>query len=196
MKCRNTLARRLRSGRVYAVCTDKRGMILATVVVMSVLIMALCSTVVILSSYNNNKKLLLYKESANTVSLRQTANAFVETGGVTDENGDMIVDDTSWSYVILSDVNYRTLVLRSIDGEKILLAVSLKRTGDDWITDGWYEYPDDILTETTTPPSCGEDGERVYTLPNGAEYLVETLTATGQHDFQDGVCTVCGQTQS
>lgn len=195
MKCHNhILVTSLRLRRPSAVLADKKGMILATVIVMSVLIMALCSTVVILASYNNNRKLLDYRESENRISLRAIGNTYLALGEVADENDDGVVDGSLWTYVILSDADNRSLVLRSSDSSRILLIVSEARSGEDWIAAGWYEYPDGIPIVTETA-DCTHDGERVYELPNGLVYAVESMPATG-HDFENGTCTICGVSES
>lgn len=44
----------------------------------------------------------------------------------------------------------------------------------------------------TLAPTCGATGIRTYTCTVCGETREETLPATGQHNFVDGKCTVCG----
>ena len=46
---------------------------------------------------------------------------------------------------------------------------------------------------TVTPPTCIEQGYTTYTCACGDSYVDDYVEATGNHSFENGVCTVCGE---
>lgn len=44
-----------------------------------------------------------------------------------------------------------------------------------------------------TEPTCGQDGSVIYTCSRCQASYSETLPATGEHTYVDGVCSVCGE---
>lgn len=52
-----------------------------------------------------------------------------------------------------------------------------------------HEYKSEVTKEAT----CGEDGVRTYICIRGDHTYTETIQATGNHVWSQGICTVCGQ---
>ena len=59
----------------------------------------------------------------------------------------------------------------------------------DWYYSFSYHIHEYI--PTVTPPTCASSGYTTYACQCGEEYLDDYVPATGEHDFQDGQCTVC-----
>ena len=49
--------------------------------------------------------------------------------------------------------------------------------------------------EVTTPATCGANGEMTYTCIVCDTKKTETIEATGEHNFVDGKCSVCGNSE-
>ena len=59
----------------------------------------------------------------------------------------------------------------------------------------WQAYHT-LGTAVITPPTCVDPGCTTYTCPCGKNRQEEAIPATGEHTYENGVCTVCGITGS
>lgn len=59
----------------------------------------------------------------------------------------------------------------------------------DFIPATGHSYDDGVIT---TDPTCGKDGIKTYTCSSCGDAYTEVIPATGQHTYENGVCTVCG----
>ena len=50
-------------------------------------------------------------------------------------------------------------------------------------------------TSVVTAPSCTEKGYTTYTCVCGDSYVADFVDATGEHTYENGVCTGCGESQ-
>ena len=68
-----------------------------------------------------------------------------------------------------------------------------------WFHDVFYDPADPAncvheFEAVVTPPSCIAEGFTTYTCPKCSTTYQDDFTPIIPHDYQDGVCTVCGQT--
>jgi hypothetical protein len=82
-------------------------------------------------------------------------------------------DETKYKY-------FRYTTTRGIDGTQI---------GEFWINEQAHTWGDAQKTEAT----CAVDGKIVYECTDCHALKTEVIPATGNHEFVDGKCSVCGQ---
>lgn len=71
-------------------------------------------------------------------------------------------------------------------------ASDLVQLSEVWINEQVHTWESPIATE----PTCGVHGTRVYHCSDCNAYKTETLAPTGDHNYVDGVCTVCGKQEN
>ena len=171
---------------------NKKGVVLGTVVVMSAIIMIMCSTITILTVYTHKLKVSERVTDEIELRLKNIGYSYL-SGSIADADSDGIIDDTSYGYTEVINGNKKALFVYNAS-EKVLFIVSMLYDGEKWVMDGWYENASDVIREYITA-DCTNEGYIEDRIPNGLVYKSEALPALG-HEYEEGVCTRCGAVES
>ena len=135
-------------------------------------------------------------------------------------NGQKLGMGTEFTSMSLGGVNYKWEI-RAAENEGTFYVVNLDRDPAQayymqWYEaknywSGYYKLNDELMAMSfyvkgeaacdhawddgvvTAEPTCVEEGETTYTCTKCGEEKYETIPATGEHNFVDDICTVCGE---
>lgn len=85
---------------------------------------------------------------------------------------------TSYSFTNVTQGDYRAFVIA--------------RPNEDTVQSKWVQVTIHNYVAKTTPPTCVDRGYTTYTCSCGDTYKSDYTDPTGQHNYKNGKCSVCG----
>ena len=106
---------------------------------------------------------------------------------------DLAYDKLTEAGLLRAEENSFAVEVWTVDDENTVKSLPASISG---FTSNMLVAEEILKNAQVTPPTCTKQGYTTYTCECGESYVDDYVDATGEHTYENGICTVCGTEQS